>query len=51
MELLGITKKDVDSNKNSENLPKLESVEVFLVHCNLVKNDYNIHQKFFLVLF
>ena len=23
-----------------ENVPKLESVEVVLVHCNLVKNDY-----------
>ena len=26
--------------KNSENIPKLESVEVVLVNCNLVKNDY-----------
>ena len=40
MKLLGSTKKDVDSGENSENVPKLESVEVFLVHCNLVKNDY-----------
>ena len=31
--------KQFDSNKNSENVPKLESVEVVLVHCNLVKND------------
>ena len=40
MRLLGSTKKDVDSDKNSENVPKLESVEVVLVHCDLVKNDY-----------
>ena len=40
MKLLGSTKKDVDSDKNSENVPKLESAEVVLVHCNLVKNDY-----------
>ena len=40
MKLLGSTKNDVDSDKNSENVPKLESVEVVLVHCNLVKNDY-----------
>ena len=40
MKLLGSTKKDVDSDKNSENVPKLGSVEVVLVHCNLVKNDY-----------
>ena len=40
MKLLGSTKKDVDSDKSSENVPKLESVEVVLVHCNLVKNNY-----------
>ena len=38
MKLLGSARKDVDSDKNSENVPKLESVEVVLVHCNLVKN-------------
>ena len=40
MRLLGSTKKDYDSDKNSENVSKLESVKVVLVHCNLVKNDY-----------
>ena len=45
MRLLGITKKDVDSDKNSENVPKLESVEAVLVHCNLVKNDYQHTSK------
>ena len=40
MTLLGSTKKDVDTNKNCENVPKLESVEVVLVHCNLVNNNY-----------
>ena len=40
MRLLGSTKKDVDSDKNSENVPKLESVEVVLVHCNLFETDY-----------
>ena len=39
MKLLGSTKKDVDLDKNSENVPKLESVEVVLVHCNLAKKD------------
>ena len=39
-ELLGSTEKDIEWDKNSENVPKLESVEVVLVHCNLVKNDY-----------
>ena len=43
--LLGSTKEDVDADKNSENVPKLESVEVVLVHCNLVKNDYQHTSK------
>ena len=51
MRLLGSTKKDVDSDKNSEHVPKLEFAEVVLVHCNLVKNDYEHNQKFYLVLF
>ena len=41
MKLLGSTKKVVDKDKNGENVPKIESVEVVLVHCNLVKNDYH----------
>ena len=40
MRLLGSTKKGVDKDKDGENVPKLESVEIVLVHCNLVKNDY-----------
>ena len=40
MRLLGSTKKDVDANKSSKNVPKLEYVGVVLVHCNLVKIDY-----------
>ena len=40
MRLLGSTKKDFDSDKSSEKVPKLESVEVVLIHCNLVNNDY-----------
>ena len=45
MKLLGSTKKDVDKDKNSEIVPKLESVEVVLVHCNLVKSDYQHTSK------
>ena len=40
MRLLGSTKMDVDTDKNGEILSKLESVEVVLVLCSLVKNDY-----------
>ena len=45
MRLIGSTKKDADADKNSENVPNLESVEVVLVHCNLVKNDYQHASK------
>ena len=45
MKLLGITKKVADKDKNGENLLTLESVELVLVHCNLVKNDYQHASK------
>ena len=41
MKLLGSTKKD----KNAEDALKLESVEVVLVHCNLVNNSYQQASK------
>ena len=40
MKLLKSTEKDVDKDKNGEDVPKLESVEVVLVHCNLVNSSY-----------
>ena len=39
MQLLGSSKKDIDQNKDEETGPKLETVEVVLVHCNLVNNN------------
>ena len=45
MTLLGSTKKEVDEDKDGENVPKLESVEVVLVHSNLVKTDYQQTSK------
>ena len=45
MSFLSSTKKDVDANKDSENAPKSESVEVALVHCNLVNNNYQQASK------
>ena len=45
MKLLGSTKKIIYVDKNSENVPKLEFVEVVLVHCNLVKTDYQHTSK------
>ena len=40
MKLLESTKKDVDQDKDGEDVPKLESIEVVLEHCNLVNNNY-----------
>ena len=45
MKLLGSTKKDVDQDKGGEDVSKIESVEVVLVHCNLVNNNYQQASK------
>ena len=45
MKLLGSAKKDVDKDKDGEIVPKLESIAVVLVHCSLVKNDYQHTSK------
>ena len=45
MRLLESTKKGVDKDKDGENAPRLESAEVVLVHCNLVKSDYQHTSK------
>ena len=40
MKLLGNTESKITKDKNSENVPHLEIVELLFVHCNLVNNDY-----------
>ena len=45
MKLLKSTKEDVDQDKDGEDVPKLESVEVVLVHCKLVNNNYQQASK------
>ena len=45
MKVLGSAKKDVDQDEDGENVPKLESIEVVLVHCNLVNNNYQQASK------
>ena len=45
MKILRSAKKDVDNDKDGEDVPKLESVEVVLVHCNLVSNCYQQASK------
>ena len=38
--LLGSAENKITKDKNGENVPHLEVVELLLVHCNLVNNDY-----------
>ena len=45
MKLLESTKDITDADKNSENVPRLENVEVVLVHCNLVNISYQQHSR------
>ena len=40
MKLFGSTKKLMDKTKNVENVPSLQVVEVVLVQCNLIDNQY-----------
>ena len=45
MKLLGSIKKDINHDKDVDDVPKLESVEVVLVHCNLVNYNYQQASK------
>ena len=45
MKLLGGTKKDIDKDKDGEDVPKLKPVEVVSMHCNLVNNSYQQASK------
>ena len=45
MKLLGSTNSKITKDKNGENVPHLGIVEVVLVHCNLVNNDYQQNSK------
>ena len=45
MKLLGNTKKHVDQDKDGEDVPKLESAEIVLMHSNLVNNNYQQASK------
>ena len=40
IKLLGSTESKLTKDKNGENVPHLEVVELVLVYCNLVNNDY-----------
>ena len=40
IKLLGSAESKINKDKNGENVPHLELVELVLLHCNLVNNDY-----------
>ena len=40
IKLLGSSESKITKDKNGENVPRLEVVELVLVHCNFVNNDY-----------
>ena len=40
MQLLGSSKQVINQNKDGELVPRLEAVEVILIHCNLVNSNY-----------
>ena len=45
MNLLGSTEINIAKDKNGENVPHLEIIELVLVHCNLVNNDYQQNSR------
>ena len=45
MQELRSSKKVIDKNRYGEIVPRLETVEVVLVHCNLVNNNYQQASK------
>ena len=45
MELLGSTKSKITKDKNRENLSHLEVVELVILHCSLVNNNYQQHLR------
>ena len=40
MKLFGSTESRINKDKNGENVPFQEIIEIILVHCNIVNKDY-----------
>ena len=45
MTLVESAENKINKDKNGENIPRLEIVEIVLVHCNLVNNDYQQNSR------
>ena len=40
MKLLGSTENKITKDKNGENVPYFDAIEVVLLHCNIINNEY-----------
>ena len=45
MKLLGSTESKITKDKNGENVAHLEIVELVLIHCNFVNNNYQQNSR------
>ena len=45
MKLFGSTESKITGEKNGENVPHLEVVELILIHCNIVDNSYQQNSR------
>ena len=45
MKLLGSTESEISKDKNCGNVPHLEIAELVLVHCNIIKNNYQQNSR------
>ena len=45
MKLLGSPESKITKDKNGENVPHLEIVELVLIHCNIVNNSYQQNSR------
>ena len=45
MKLLGSIESKITKDKNGENVPHSEIVELVLIHCNLVNNNYQQNSR------
>ena len=45
MKLIGSTESKTTKDKNGENVPHIEIVELVLIHCNLVNNNYQQNSR------
>ena len=50
MKLLGCTENKVTKDKNGENVPHLQIIEVVLVNCNIANNSYQQESRFLFII-